>query len=760
MTQILKTVAVIALGAFAASCAEEQTAALLGGETEVSFTVSAPVIQTRAEIADGTTVDKVACCVYDSNGTLIENGITQTIDMSDKKATFKTRLVTGQTYSFLFWAYKASVDEVWTSPYTLDATNKTVTVNYDNAASNDENRDAFYKYIDSMEIEGTVNETVELTRPFAQLNFGVEIEDIVAAKNAGITVSKSTVKLTGLANKFNFVTGEATAEGGEDDVTAEFTLADLPAGALPTAVSETYDSGILTVNEKKYGYVAMNYILVGKDKTLTDTKLTVAKGDDTEINTLEVTNVPLQANYRTNVLGNLFTSQVVNNIVVNAAFTEPDYEKEIWDGQINEPETDEDGTTYLITKPSELAWVAKQANSGTTFSDKTVQLQNDIDLCNGLWTPIGTSSAPFKGTFNGQNHTVTNLKVYSSVASDNLGLFGYIQGTSNTQKATIKNVTIDGANVISEVKENNGGCCGVAAGTAYNFASIEYVNVKNAVVTSNHYIGGICGNGYVNISHCSVDKAVLTALCVYWPGKYPNSTYAPNYENGDKVGGIIGLLGEGSMVISDNKVSNTSITGYRDLGGISAIARENPTFTNNSIGENVIITANAEHNYEDYTLKTNFNVGSIIGRDVQSNKTNNTGSATITYTGFEEIEISSVESANTLIKGSSEGDVIKVSLAANLSDVTTKAIVTTGLKSGAKLYIEVSSDDQTLYVGDFTNDGIGETLAIDSTVSAAADVYIIAPEGVTIQKLVIGLSSTNDNRNVHINCNVGELEYL
>ncbi len=326
MKQILKSFAVLALVAVSASCAKEQIAAPFGEEAVVSFTVASPVIQTKT-IADGQTVDKVVCNVYDKDGNLLkgtaETPISKTVDMENGKAKFEVRLVTGQTYSFIFWAYKASEDgtDGWKSPYTLSADGKTVTVSYTDANSNDESRDAFYAYVAPREITGAVNETVKLYRPFAQLNFGVETADIVAAKAVGIEVYTSTVTLTGLGNVLNLVDGTVT---GEEDATFGVNYCPGFNGSIDDESPESFTGEKLEVNGKKYGYVAMNYVLVGKNtRSLTDATLTIADFDD-DINTLEVKNVPLQGNYRTNVLGNLFTSEVVENIIVEPAFETPD----------------------------------------------------------------------------------------------------------------------------------------------------------------------------------------------------------------------------------------------------------------------------------------------------------------------------------------------------------------------------------------------------------------------------------------------------
>ncbi len=298
MKKISGFIAALALVAIAASCEKARIAAPAGEETTVEFTVATPQIFTKA-IADGNTVDKVACNVYDGTGALIENAeISKIVPMTGGKATFAVRLVTGQTYSFIFWAYKDG-----TTAYALDAANKKVTVSYTDAAANDETRDAFYAYVAPMVIKGAVNETVTLYRPFAQLNFGVNKEDIAAAQAAGIEVKKSAIKVGKIGNELDLVEGTVSGE-----VDAEFTLEGIP----------TED---LKVKGVDYGYVAMNYVLVGKEEQQTaDVELTVAKEDGTVINTTSVPNVPLRGNYRTNILGNLFTSAVNFNIVVDPAF--------------------------------------------------------------------------------------------------------------------------------------------------------------------------------------------------------------------------------------------------------------------------------------------------------------------------------------------------------------------------------------------------------------------------------------------------------
>ena len=95
---------------------------------------------------------------------------------------------------------------------------------------------------------------------------------------------------------------------------------------------------------------------------------------------------------------------------------------------------------YLIYNEIQLAQMANfLGQEGVVF-----KLQKDLDVSNYIsenyptqgWLPIGTSSSPFKGTFNGNGHTISGLFINRS-STDYVGLFGYIQG------ATIQNLNIN-----------------------------------------------------------------------------------------------------------------------------------------------------------------------------------------------------------------------------------------------------------------------------------------------------------------------------
>ena len=318
MKHYFKTIATAVLAVLAvAACQKENLGEVApdGREAEVKLTLTSPQIGTKS-YADGQTVNKVFVHVYqqDADGNLKyiapaaagESATpSQVVNMTSGAAKYSTRLVTGLKYTFVFWAECLGTA---TSPYTYDPETKTVTVNYTAVAGNDETRDAFCNVLKDVEITGAYSSDVKLYRPFAQLNFGVTSEDYAAAKAAGLEVTDAEVKLTNAATSLNLLDG--TVSGAENVI--------FDAAALPT---ETLSAAGAT-----YKYVAMDYVLVGKAaKTLSDVTLTLTATGTQSTPEFTYSNVPLQANYRTNIVGNLFTSPAEVNITVDPAFDTPDY---------------------------------------------------------------------------------------------------------------------------------------------------------------------------------------------------------------------------------------------------------------------------------------------------------------------------------------------------------------------------------------------------------------------------------------------------
>ena len=305
----------------APSCQNDLDLAQNAGEAAVvTFSVGTPEIATRS-FSDGQTATVLQYAVYDAAGNELKD-LTVTDAEIHGSTTVNLQLTTGNTYSVIFWAAAEN------APYTVDLNAKTMTVDYTNAVSNDENRDAFYKY-HTFTVSGAQTETIELKRPFAQLNVGTN--DFTASKKAGYAPAYSYVKVP-VSTVLNLVDGTV-----DQAAAVEFALAAIPTG-------ETFPvSG--------YEYISMNYLLVAADKEVVDVTFGYSENAQTVEKTRTVGSVPVQRNHRTNIYGQLLTSDVDVNVKI-----EPDYDED------DLPETFEEklniaaqlGGTVTLTEDVEL----------------------------------------------------------------------------------------------------------------------------------------------------------------------------------------------------------------------------------------------------------------------------------------------------------------------------------------------------------------------------------------------------------------------
>ena len=325
------------LGMFAAagmllatSCSNDELDVVQSGnEAQVTFSLAAEGgIATRA-ISDGTGAKKLVYAVYNANGELIktiantdvngqivdnsafDNGLTENVTIT---------LAKGQQYTVAFWAQNPNC----TAYTTTDL--KNVTIDYA-GLNNDETRDAFFK-AETFTVTGNTEIDVVLKRPFAQINVGVYQTDWDAAVASEIEIEKSKVTIEKAATSINLLTGEV-----EGEETVEYGFATIP---TQFTTPETLDVDLDKDGTKeKYVYLSMSYILANDattgyaKATLEDLDFTFAPKSGNNINFSEGLNaVPVQRNWRTNIIGKILTGDVTFNITIDP----------IYDGEYNNGE--------------------------------------------------------------------------------------------------------------------------------------------------------------------------------------------------------------------------------------------------------------------------------------------------------------------------------------------------------------------------------------------------------------------------------------
>lgn len=172
---------------------------------------------------------------------------------------------------------------------------------------------------------------------------------------------------------------------------------------------------------------------------------------------------------------------------------------------------------YVIQTPTELQSI--QNNLGAYY-----KLANDINLQGVSFTPIGSTSSPFTGSFDGAGYTISNLVISSSTIST-----GFFSCISNG--AHISDITFDNAVVTTEVR-SSGIVIGVVNAPSNNQDIIIIDNVVlrhcSIVSTANNVgclIGYISNNAIVDITNCNIDNCISKAPSAIIMGGYIGRCY-------------------------------------------------------------------------------------------------------------------------------------------------------------------------------------------------------------------------------------------
>ena len=236
------------------------------------------------------------------------------------------------------------------------------------------------------------------------------------------------------------------------------------------------------------------------------------------------------------------------------------------------------GNPYIITKAEELEWFRDQVNSGQySICAKIADNVEVIDMstvCHAAdksqnleeksWVPIGNRNiVKYRGTFDGNGKTITNLYINASQTSqNNMGLFGY------TYQSTIKNLTFENANV-TNTQSNTG----ILVGKAGYGSTLQNIKIsKTCQIKGGNYTGGIAGeldgNAYNCVNYATVQGTqYIGGLWGMYSRKGNSITACANYGNvtasSEMAGGLVGYFRGGTIQDCAN---------YGDVKGTNHVA--------------------------------------------------------------------------------------------------------------------------------------------------------------------------------------------
>ena len=256
-------------------------------ENEYVVTLSAQIpysMNSRAGVVpgNGDEIAKLSYWVYSvsgSNWTYLPD-LSGVKDITSSSASLSLSLIKAMEYKVVLWA--DAFGDAANSPYSYDPNTFNLTMDFDKITANNEALDAFYG-VAGINANSTYHRhSVTLTRPFAQLNIGTSAFDTIEA--SGLTLSTTGIELV-CANVINLKDGSVSGE--ENCIYTP--------GAPPIGYEFPYNPNI-------YGYISLNYILVGTSEVTSTVTFSYNMGAEY---TCSINNVPLKRNRRTNIHGNI-----------------------------------------------------------------------------------------------------------------------------------------------------------------------------------------------------------------------------------------------------------------------------------------------------------------------------------------------------------------------------------------------------------------------------------------------------------------------
>lgn len=293
-------------------------------ESEVVFQIE--ISQDPSTKVDGVSeaalVDTLNVFVFDADSSYIST-IVPTVTKTDQTHyNVKIRLLNNVTYHFAFFAQKKGT-------YAFSSDKKTIAIDYTGMSANSDASDAFFAHINGYTVSGSFTRSVTLSRPFAQINFGAVKADYQAAAasqvafdetlNTAITVKQAPTVL-------NLLSGEVSAPTDVSFLPAVY-MGNTAASANLTVTPEAFP-GATPVR-----YMGMVYILADAETASTLSKVTMSisglQNGSAFSSSRDVTNVPVRRNFRTQIVGNVFTDEGTFNITLVPVYDTPDNEENL-----------------------------------------------------------------------------------------------------------------------------------------------------------------------------------------------------------------------------------------------------------------------------------------------------------------------------------------------------------------------------------------------------------------------------------------------
>lgn len=485
---------------------------------KLSYRISLDDEMESRAIGDGLSVNTLKVGIFQDETLISEKEIKRGED--GKFMVNDITLLKNLEYQIVFWAYAEN-----NGIYQIDE-DFNLTIDYtkynDVSLKGTEIFDAFYK-LEKVTLTGNdQNIDIELIRPFAQLNIAAKEQDVFDK------VKKSSFTIDKVYTKLNLRTGETESE---ESVNLSFIYSD----------DDIKENQSIYIAEEYYYYVASAYLLAPQSETI---KLTGGLYGDNEesINNFDFEEVPLKANHRTNIFGEMI--QVEELAPWSGVFTEPTDE-----GLTCEVTVEGANNVLHIDTPEELAYCMQ---NGYPDGYDAIHICANHNMKNNDYTWEAIKNVPQGVIIDGTSadgilsHSISNVNMSGAVT----GIFGDAQELK-VRNLQLKNITLNSTSSTA---------AGILAGTVKGTSSFENVIIESSTVQSGSDAGGMIGyiartnetnraeTLNVTFHNCQVNNTNVQSNGIegLFVGKFSG------YDNQERLSFDAGCKAENTQITNDN----------------------------------------------------------------------------------------------------------------------------------------------------------------------------------------------------------------
>ena len=455
MCNKLYALVTIAIVLFVTSCSENELSTFSPEElAQVQLSIDVENKLATRVISDGAGANTLVYAIYDEEGkTIVPKTKVENINDLKRGHQITLPLLYGKTYTSVFWAQNSAC-----TSYTI-SDDMEVTVDY-TGLNNDETRDAFFASETFTVNTLDYKKEVTLRRPFAQVNVGSYKYEVEMAEKLGFKVTKSSATIKGVSNKLNLITGKTSGyvdvetdvvETNELVQDVEYESATIPAEDLCVDID---DDG----TKEEFSYLSMSYILADGDangtkedsegRTTHEMSFTFSDNSGNDIvfsSGLQA--VPIQRNWRTNILGQVLSTEPIKPGISFVVKIDPTYIDDINYNNgffyiYDQNTTIEDKEFVFSSLEHSAEFGTPKGTDDIELTYKNVSFRGNIGyICFGVYKT---------GTPNNflENVSIENLTINSKwgITNNNrcIAFGAYFYGNNQLKNCTLKGTKIDG----------------------------------------------------------------------------------------------------------------------------------------------------------------------------------------------------------------------------------------------------------------------------------------------------------------------------